>query len=935
MKKDYIILILLCIQVLVNPIYGASKKDCTGGHQGKDSSGSTSGTAAAQGSATSVTSGDPNELHGPAGYDTLRWVSINDVLHYTIYFENSEEIAGANAQIIKVSFTFPYEAMMNTFQLGEYNFALKNYPLASKGNAHKTRIDLRDSMNIYVDVAAGLDIPHQQAYWHFSSIDPVTGIAPWQFDRGMLPVNDSTHVGEGYVTFSMQPDPALHTGDTISFFADILFDQNDTIPTNRWRNYVDAGAPQSTIINTPDEETPLLYHLSFTATDDEGGCGVKRVLLYLKDNMGIWQEVASASPDTVIDMQLELGDSYKLISIAEDYVGNREPFKEVPDLILNANLAPTDILLSDSLFRDDLPDSAYIATITSVDTEEGSFTYALAEGEGAIHNDFFLVDGDRLLLRNSLRCVEDSIYHIRLSTTDEGGLTYSKPFQLFMSHVLIHPKTDTIVVRICEGDSYSFRGEVYDSPGQYPISVTVSDNQCDSTFLLDVSVMPYPVRPTVSIINGGTLVSSANEGNQWILCGDQEDSIVSTTYQYTPVELGRYYVQINNGACISAPSDTIVFEARTDSVSLTLSLEEGWNWFSSCLVDPANSEVPSFIQPIQTKVDSVCGNTAVVYTLTPAESYKIRTNQSIQHTWRGLACNPANYPLSLNPGWNRIGYPLFYTTNLSNAWSAFLPEEGDIIKTYEAFSTFYGGKWVGTLHTLTPGDGVMYYSQSAKEMHFSMDSVHSNIRPLRAPRANEDLPPNMGIHRYPDNNTLIATLLNEEYEQIPEGIYTVLAYAGEECVGIGSYVEEKINMLIYGDEGISVPIHFRAYNHITQKFADVVEQISFGVEPVGSQANPMILHLSENNATEATFVYADAAYNIYPNPVRDVLYISGEVENIHALSIYTLTGKIVKNYDSYPSTGIPMKDVPDGSYLVVIETASGVKHICKIIKSAH
>lgn len=927
--KKYIFTFLI---VLVSVFVQARKNPCTDGYQDKSSSGSTSGTAAAQGTATTVVSGDPNELHGPAGYDTLRWVSINDVLHYTIFFENSEEIAGANAQIIKVSFTFPYEQMMNTFQLGEYNFALRNYPIASNGNAHKTRIDLRDSMSIYVDVVAGLDIPHQQAYWHFSSIDPITGVAPWQFDRGLLPVNDSTHIGEGYVTFSMRPDPALHTGDTIGFYADILFDQNDTIPTNRWRNYVDAGAPQSTIISTPDEETPLLYHLSFTAADDQGGCGVKRILLYQKDNMGIWQEMASASPDTVIDMQLELGDSYKLISIAEDHVGNREAFKEVPDLILNANLAPTDILLSDSLFRDDMPDSAFIATITSVDTEDGNFTYALAEGDGAIHNDFFLIDGDRLLLRNALRCVDDSVYQIRLSTTDEGGLSYSKPFRLFMSHVLFRPKTDTISVRICEGDSYPFLGQEYNSSGLYPVHVAISDNQCDSTFLLDLSVLPQPVKPAVSIINGGTLVSSANEGNQWMMCREGQDSLVSTEKQFTPVDYGRYYVRINNGACMSEPSDTMVFQIRQDSASLTLSLADGWNWFSSCLDDPHNREVSSFLMPIQNAVDSLCGILPVVAALTPAESYKIRTNQAVQHTWKGMACNPANYPLALTQGWNRIGYPLSYTTNLMNAWAGFLPEEGDIIKSYEAFSVFHGGQWIGSLQSLSPGDGLMYYTQSARDMLFSTDSVHAEIRPMRAPRASENLPQNNAIHRYPDNGTLIAVLKDASNQEIPEGVYTVMAYAGDEVIGIGSYVNGQIHMLLYGDMEIASPIRFSAYNHISQQTETITEQLTFTNDATGSITTPYVLHLYPQVATDWMTCSYSGQYAVYPNPVRAMLFISGNASDIRGISIYTLTGKIIKTLEGYPSAGIPMDDVPDGQYLVVIETLDATKHIRKIIK---
>lgn len=49
---------------------------------------------------------DPNEIIGPVGYDSVRWVSINDVLNYTILFENDPEFATANAQKVDVRFRF-------------------------------------------------------------------------------------------------------------------------------------------------------------------------------------------------------------------------------------------------------------------------------------------------------------------------------------------------------------------------------------------------------------------------------------------------------------------------------------------------------------------------------------------------------------------------------------------------------------------------------------------------------------------------------------------------------------------------------------------------------------------------------------------------------------------------------------------------------------
>ena len=68
-------------------------------------------------------SADPNEIIGPTGYDSVRWVSINDVLNYTIFFENDPEFATANAQKVDVRFNFAEKAAMKGFVLGTYGFA--------------------------------------------------------------------------------------------------------------------------------------------------------------------------------------------------------------------------------------------------------------------------------------------------------------------------------------------------------------------------------------------------------------------------------------------------------------------------------------------------------------------------------------------------------------------------------------------------------------------------------------------------------------------------------------------------------------------------------------------------------------------------------------------------------------------------------------------
>ena len=176
-------------------------------------------------------SADPNEIIGPTGYDdSLRWVSINDVLNYTIFFENDPDFATANAQKVDVRFNFADKAAMKGFGLGMYGFANQSWNIEDAPAAYQNRIDLRDSMHIFVDLTAGIDVVKQQAFWLFNSIDPETGYNPWQVDRGMLPVNDSTHVGEGFVTFRLKPQEDLKTGDTISIVV-VPTHEGDSIAT--------------------------------------------------------------------------------------------------------------------------------------------------------------------------------------------------------------------------------------------------------------------------------------------------------------------------------------------------------------------------------------------------------------------------------------------------------------------------------------------------------------------------------------------------------------------------------------------------------------------------------------------------------------------------------------------------------------------------------
>lgn len=68
-----------------------------------------------------------------------------------------------------------------------------------------------------------------------------------------------------------------------------------------------------------------------------------------------------------------------------------------------------------------------------------------------------------------------------------------------------------------------------------------------------------------------------------------------------------------------------------------------------------------------------------------------------------------NVPINLNAGWNWISYSKASVMSLEKALGGLNPAEGDVIKGMEGASVYQNGSWQGSILTLIPGQGYMYY----------------------------------------------------------------------------------------------------------------------------------------------------------------------------------------------------------------------------------
>jgi hypothetical protein len=197
----------------------------------------------------------------------------------------------------------------------------------------------------------------------------------------------------------------VNTGDTVSGKASIVFDLNEAIETNSWRNTFDATAPTSTLNATISQEDSSLCLFSFIANDDANGSGVDYVDLYFAQDDGEYVYFNSCHPDSTIQFSLIDAVVNRFVSVAVDHVGNREPFKTIPDTVFDLNHAPRGMLLTTRTFFENAPHGTMVGEFSSLDDDiTKPFVYMLVDGEGDDDNALFTIEGDRLLTNANYNC---------------------------------------------------------------------------------------------------------------------------------------------------------------------------------------------------------------------------------------------------------------------------------------------------------------------------------------------------------------------------------------------------------------------------------------------------------------------------------------------------------------------------------------------------
>ena len=317
----------------------------------------------------------------------------------------------------------------------------------------------------------------------------------------------------------------------------------------------------------------------------------------------------------------------------------------------------------------------------------------------------------------------------------------------------------------------------------------------------------------------------------------------------------------------------------------------------------------------------------------PEQGYKLKMSQSANYRLSGYTSKPETSVISLHKGWNWIGYVPAIDQSVSDALTSLDASENAIIKSEDDFATFANGAWTGTLDVMEPGRGYMYYSD--KEVSFSypvkkLFVITENARSRRSMAATTRsvAPWRYNEYEYPDNTTMIAKLIVNG-EKSPEGTYSVGAFSGSECRGIGKYVDGLLFITIHGQLSADQQITFKAVNNITGDEYTISETIDFNGQNFGTIAQPFILNAKGGTTGIES---AETKFNIYPKPLRNMMYINGPLETIKSVHILSTNGQKMISTGELNGDGIDVTSLATGIYVVTVMKKDGSVYYEKVLK---
>jgi hypothetical protein len=457
--------------------------------------------------------------------------------------------------------------------------------------------------------------------------------------------------------------------------------------------------------------------------------------------------------------------------------------------------------------------------------------------------------------------------------------------------------------------NWSENGTVVSFDASYTFTVTGNRNLvanfADDMSFVGINANPNPIEGG-AIMGAGLylpgqtciLTAMANRGYTFVNW-TENGTVVSNNNEYSFIVTGSRNLLAN-------------FDIQP-TVTQTSNFSQGYNWWSTYIEQDG-------INGLQMLQNSLGGNGVSIRSqadgyvdyysyygwygslssINNESSYRIVTNSPCSITLTGIEAVPSQHPITLSQGWTWIGYVPSTAMDVNSAMEGINAVVGDKLKSQQGYADFYEGYgWYGSLNTIEPGMGLMYYSTNDEPVTFTYpDSSRGGELQKNITSENNHWLPDP--YAWPTNMTMLAVIdLNDE--EIQSEDYELAAFdVNGECRGSIRTMYVDITdryyafMTISGD--VPVELHFGLYDWEShEECFEVDETLMFKADTaIGTIFDPMVLHFRGlDNVKEL-----DSRVEVFPNPVNRgtsfSINMAGDVNNFVRVEIVNAMGVVVE-----------------------------------------
>jgi hypothetical protein len=400
----------------------------------------------------------------------------------------------------------------------------------------------------------------------------------------------------------------------------------------------------------------------------------------------------------------------------------------------------------------------------------------------------------------------------------------------------------------------------------------------------------------------------------------------STGEIYPTVTPSVGVINFTDQRTVGSTTTPVIFNAE-NVVEQTISLNNGWTWIST---NVTNSN-PTILSQVQTTLKEIgtAFKGAISFLQPPiwigslsaiseTEMYMINTSRAYTMTLTGKHTNPATTPVNIKSGWNWIGYTPSFLLPVNDALAGINAQANDQIKGQKSFALYFGNKWFGSLESLQPGSGYMYNSGNPVSYTFKYPSVALRSLEQRSDANEQEYKWTADFARFAHSMTITAIVLDNDVPLESDRV-EVAAFCGNECRGSAmlQYVEGLAQpyigfLMIHGEDGDEIT--YRVFDHATQTEYTATGPVArfLSDNSYGNLLKPAEVRTSGPTGNDRL----ESGLNIYPNPVKDRLFIRRDALQLERVEVVDLNGRLVLLEEDFTGEALNVSRLEKGVYVL-------------------